>query len=142
MNDFKYDSVETATILKAGEYTYVTSNTSNGYVCAVSGYTPFVKSMYIEDFFIKLAIESERLKKKRKHLRIDDVARIMVSLPDIDFTINFGNKPMSEIDLKDIKNLFKLSVDNVYMLILKSEPNTIRFATDDLDYEGMGVKDE
>ena len=142
MNNSKYDSIESATILKAGEYTYVTSNPTNGYTCAVSGYTPFVKSMYIEDFFIKLAFESEKLKKKRKHLRLDDVARIMVSVPEVDFTINFGNKPMSEIDLKDIKNFFKLGVDNVYMLILKSDPNTIRFATDDLDYEGMGMKDE
>lgn len=137
MQDLKYDSVEAATILKAGDYNYATSNPSNGYVCAVSGYTPFVKSMYIEDFFIKLALESERLRKKRKHLRIDNVAKIMVSVPELDFTINFGSKPMSEIDLKDIKSFFKLAVDNVYMLILKSDPNTIRFALDDLDYGRM-----
>lgn len=142
MEDSKYDSVESV-VLNSGGYVYA-SSPPNDYKYAVpAGYTPYKKSMYIEDFFIKLALESERLRitKHRSHIKIDNIAYLLVtSVPDgntPDFNIAFGSEPMSKIDLKDIKMIFKMTVDNVYMLILKSDPITIRFAIDDLDYGRM-----
>lgn len=146
MDNPNHNSVQSV-VLNQGGYIYECSPPNDYRYAVNNGYTQCKKSRYIENFFIRLALESERLRitKHKDHIKIDNIAYLIATYTpggNPDFNITFGPDPMSKIDLKDIKMIFKLAVDNVYMLILKSDPNTIRFASDDLNYERMGMKNE
>ena len=132
-NDNKSISNEKNTNISNSEYTGIISNSclDNGYYVAICNSDAIINNA--EKLFINIFIIAEGLNEKdnmpKRHITLNDITNIIAE-KGCYCNISFSKDTISDIDISDIYKMHRLPKDNIFMIILKSDMNTLLFVGD------------